>query len=218
MSVHRRPRDETGSASEPGKGSGPGKGSDAAHSAADGEGGRVGRDPESAAREVVLRLLTVRPRTRAELDAALARRGTPRSAADAVLERLSEVGLVDDAAFATAWVRSRQSGRGLARRALGHELRARGVDDDTVAEALSGIDPDDELDRARRLVAARMRVVRGLPPEVQMRRLAGLLARKGYPGDLVRRVVQEAVLQPSGDDPERGADSGQAGRRDARSS
>src|SRR5690348_9385137 len=98
-----------------------------------GDGGVApdGDDPVEVARALCLRLLTVAPRTRAQLAAALARRGVPAEAADAVLGRLTDVGLVDDQAFAAAWVSSRHLGRGLGRRALSAELRVRGVAGET---------------------------------------------------------------------------------------
>ncbi|MBA3250380.1 MAG: regulatory protein RecX, partial [Geodermatophilaceae bacterium] len=76
-------------------------------------------DPESTARIICLRLLTLAPRTRAQLAQALERRGVPPAASEAVLDRFDEVGLIDDAAFSRAWVASRHAGRGLAGRALG---------------------------------------------------------------------------------------------------
>jgi regulatory protein len=81
-------------------------------------------DPESVARGICLRALTGAPKTRQQLADLLATRGVPDDAAEAVLDRYTEVGLIDDAAFARAWVSSRQAGRGLARRALSSELRA----------------------------------------------------------------------------------------------
>ncbi len=96
-------------------------------------------DPESVARAICLRLLTGAARTRADLAEALRRRGVPEDAAESVLDRLCEVGLVDDEAFAHAWVASRQAGRGLARRALATELRRRGVDDEVAARALAEV-------------------------------------------------------------------------------
>src|SRR5690606_41881804 len=81
------------------------------------------RDPGEVAREICLRLLAVRPRTRAALATALYRRGIPEDTVTEVLDRYGEVGLIDDAAFARAWVTSRHHGKGLARRALAGELR-----------------------------------------------------------------------------------------------
>jgi len=150
-------------------------------------------DPESVARSIVLRKLTVAPRSRAQLADDLAARDVPDEVAEAVLDRFTEVGLVDDAAFAEMWVRTRHAGRGLSRSALRRELRAKGVDDETVAEAVETIGDDAEVDAARALVARRLPGMRNLPAEVRMRRLVGQLARKGYPGGLALRVVREAL-------------------------
>lgn len=157
----------------------------------DGEGSDA--DPESVARSICLRLLTDRPRTRAELATVLRRREVPAAAAAVVLDRFTDVGLVDDAAFAAAWVESRSAGRGLARRALSGELRRKGIDGEVAEQALGRIDEETELAGARLLVARRLARTAGLAPEVRLRRLAGMLARKGYPGDLATRVVREAL-------------------------
>lgn len=150
-------------------------------------------DPESVARGLVLRRLTAAPRSRAQLEADLAARDVPDDVAERVLDRFTEVGLVDDAAFAETWVRSRHAGRGLSRRALGHELRQKGIDDETALAALVAIGPDDDLAAASALVARRLSSTRGLAGEVRLRRLTGMLARKGYPGGLSMQVVRAAL-------------------------
>ncbi len=157
-------------------------------------------DPESVARAICLRLLTGQPRTRAELAAALARRGVPPEAAEAVLGRFAEVGLIDDRAFAEAWVGTRHAGRGLARRALAAELRRRGVDEGTAGDAVAILDPATEERTARALVGRRLAATRRLDPPVRVRRLVGMLARKGYPPGLAVRVVREE-LAAEGTDP-----------------
>jgi regulatory protein len=156
---------------------------------------RIGhtRDPAEQAREICLRLLAVRPRTRAELSSALRRRGIADEVAGAVLDRYDEVGVIDDAAFARAWVTSRHHGRGLARRALASELRQRGVDKELVGAALAEVDEETEAATARELVDRRLRSAGSAPPEVVLRRLVGVLARKGYPPGLALRVVKEAL-------------------------
>lgn len=152
-------------------------------------------DPHDWARQIVLRQLTAAPRSRAQLEQALRRKGCPDDVAAAVLDRMEEVGLVDDEAYAGILVRSQQAGRGLARRALRQELRKKGVDDETAQAALDGLDPQAEEERARELVAKKLRTLHGLEPVVQTRRLAGLLARKGYDGELAMRVVREVVRE-----------------------
>ncbi|WP_443089386.1 RecX family transcriptional regulator [Yinghuangia sp. ASG 101] len=150
-------------------------------------------DPEAAARAICLRQLTGQPRTRAQLADALRRRGVPDDVAEHVLGRFTEVKLIDDAAFAAAWVDTRHAGRGLARRALARELRQRGVDPDLVDEAVERLDPEQEWETARALVARKLPGMRRLDRHVRMRRLAGMLARKGYGEGLALRVVREAL-------------------------
>ncbi|MFI5956952.1 regulatory protein RecX [Cryptosporangium sp. NPDC051539] len=158
-------------------------------------------DPEQAARTICLRLLTTRPRTRTELATALAKRDIPAEAADAVLDRFSEVGLIDDVAFARAWVETRHRGRGLGRSVLAGELRKKGVDREIVQDALDQIEPGDDLDAARRLVEKKLAATRGQPADKRARRLVGLLARRGHPAGVAYRVVREA-LAAEGADPD----------------
>ncbi|WP_245963479.1 regulatory protein RecX [Terracoccus luteus] len=153
-------------------------------------------DPESVARSIALRQLSMAPRSRAQLEKKLSQRGCDDDVAARVLDRLTEVGLVDDGAYAEMLVRSRHAGKGLARRAIAHELREKGVDRDLADEALEQVDTDDERTRAEELVARRLRSLHGLAPEVQARRLAGMLARKGYSGDVAWAVVRRAVDEP----------------------
>ncbi len=123
----------------------------------------------------------------------------PEDAATAVLARFAEVKLIDDAMFARAWVDSRHHGRGLASRALGAELRQRGVAQDDIKAALSELSPDTELATARELVARRLPATAGMPAPARMRRLAGVLARKGYNPGLAYRVVREALEEEAAD-------------------
>ncbi|MGP8298691.1 recombination regulator RecX [Streptomyces inhibens] len=159
------------------------------------------RTPEEQARAICLRLLTGSPRTRKQLADALHQRGIPEEAAEEVLSRFEDVGLINDAAFADAWVESRHHGRGLARRALARELRTKGVDSALIDVAVGRLDSEQEESTARELVDRKLRATRGLDREKRLRRLAGMLARKGYPEGLALRVVKRA-LEEEGEDPE----------------
>jgi regulatory protein len=152
-------------------------------------------DPEAQARQICLRLLTAAPRTRAQLARALQRKGVPGEVAEAVLGRFADVGLIDDAAFARAWVESRHYSRGLSRRSLSAELRRQGVDTEEIREAVGTLDPEQEVATARRLVEQKMAGTRGQPSEARVRRTAGVLARKGYPPGLVFRLIKEYLEQ-----------------------
>jgi regulatory protein len=183
------------------------------------------RDPGSAARDHCIRLLSVRPRTRAELDTALRRRGFDADVIADVLARYSDVGMIDDEAFARAWVTSRHHSKGLARRALAGELRRKGVADEDVGLALDELGSDTEAATARALVERRLRTERAAAQRstarraaaagagelgenepgdqdsrqreqaALMRKLIGVLARKGYPPGLAFRVVKEVVQE-----------------------
>jgi regulatory protein len=154
---------------------------------------------EEAARVICLRLLTSGPRTRAQLATALRKRRIPDEVAESVLGRFAEVGLIDDAAFARAWVESRHHGRGLARKALAAELRQRGVADGEVRSAVGLLGPQDEVAAAQRLVAKRVAASRGKPMPVRARQLMGMLARKGYPAGISAQVVRKALEQDQAD-------------------
>jgi regulatory protein len=150
-------------------------------------------DPESVARSIALRMLERAPRTRAELARGMARRGVPEDAATAVLARFAEVGLIDDEAFATAWVDSRHAGRALGKRALSAELRRRGVEDETIKVAVEAVSDDDEEAAARALVQRKLATMSSLPREAQTRRLVGMLARKGFSQGLALRVIRDLL-------------------------
>ncbi len=152
-------------------------------------------DPETVARAICLRLLTGAARPRAALAAALRSRGIPDDVADRVLGRFTEVGLIDDRAYADAYVAAKHRQRALGATALRTELRRKGVDEETVLQAVRTIDQDAERDRARALVRRRVDAAMANGEAAARRRLVGLLARRGYSAELALGVVDEALEQ-----------------------
>ena len=151
---------------------------------------------EEQAHNLCLRLLTARARTRAELEGQLAKRGYPDDVSAGVLDRLAQVGLIDDADFAEQWVQSRRRNAGKGKRALAAELRTKGVDNDVITAALADIDADAERSRAEQLVADRLRREKfdGDGDDVKVtRRLVGMLARRGYSESMALDVVKVAM-------------------------
>jgi regulatory protein len=138
-----------------------------------------------------LRLLTARARTRAELAGQLARRGYPDDVSTRVLDRLADVGLVDDAGFAEQWVYSRRANAGKGKRALAAELHTKGVDNDVITSVLGGINPAAERVRAEQLVRARLRRENlGDDNDARVsRRLAAMLGRRGFDQTMAYDVV-----------------------------
>jgi regulatory protein len=159
-------------------------------------------DPESVARTILLDQLTGRARTRRELADKLRTRNVPDEVATRLLDRFTEVGLIDDAAFARLWVESRQASRGLAKRALADELRRKGVDAELVREAVDEVDPADEEAAARALVRKKLPSLQRVDRATATRRLVGMLARKGYSAGLAFAVVKDVLGDSAAEDDE----------------
>ncbi|OYO15227.1 recombination regulator RecX [Enemella evansiae] len=145
------------------------------------------------ARQIVLRQLTMQARSRHELAEILRKKGIPGEAATAVLDRMTEVGLVDDARFAEAWVDSRQQRRHLSRAGVRQELQRKGLDRDLVNETVAEIGSDDEYAAAHALAEKKLRSVRNLEPVVQRRRIAGALARRGFGPGIANQVLTDVL-------------------------
>lgn len=145
------------------------------------------------AKNVCFDLLAARPRTKDELRKALRRKGFDGEVSEALLGKLDDAGLVDDAAFAELWVRERHGQRGLSKRAIVAELKRKGVDGEVAAEAAGEIDSESEEERARELVRKKLRSMTTLDEQTATRRLLGALARKGYSQGLSYAVVKDEL-------------------------
>ncbi|MHA7222670.1 regulatory protein RecX [Arthrobacter sp. RHLT1-20] len=149
------------------------------------------------ARAIVLRQLTNSPKSRLQLARKLAERNIPDYIAGAVLDRFEEVKLIDDADFAEMWVRSRFQSRKLAKGVLRRELSEKGIDADLAAGALEQLSDEDEESAARELVQRKLRGVTGFEDRAERdkttRRLASMLARKGYQPSQAFRIVGEVL-------------------------
>lgn len=145
---------------------------------------------------ILLRQLTLGPRSKHQLAVKLRERHVPEEVAGAVLDRFEDVGLINDADFAELWVRSRFAAKSLSKSALRRELASKGVDGVVAEEALSELSDDEEMDAARELVERRMRPFTREDPEArdrELRRLVGMLARKGHPPGRAFRVAAEVL-------------------------
>lgn len=151
----------------------------------------------SVAQAIVYRQLTASPKSRLQLARKLAERNIPEEVAEAVLDRFQEVRLIDDAEFADTWVRSRAQSRKLAKGALRRELADKGIDQETAAAALEQLSDADEEAAARQLVERKLRPGMDLRERSERdkatRRLASMLARKGYQPSQAFRIVNEVL-------------------------
>ncbi|WP_308810190.1 regulatory protein RecX [Arthrobacter sp. HMWF013] len=160
---------------------------------------------------MVLRQLTSSAKSRLQLSRKLAERNIPEDVAEAVLDRFQEVRLIDDAEFADMWVRSRSQSRKLAKGALRRELSDKGIDPETAASALEQLSDEDEEEAARRLVERKLRSGSDLSDRAERdkitRRLASMLARKGYQPSQAFRVVGEVIDAQVEQESDQSADS-----------
>lgn len=136
------------------------------------------------------RVLARRPHSRAEVATKLG----DSTQTDDVLDRLSELGLIDDADFARRWVQERSSRRG--RRALLHELHSKGIDRETAEAAVETASIDEEAG-ATDLAVRYLRRVASKPPKAQAAAMQAMLLRRGYSYEAIRSAVA-AVMPPEG--------------------
>jgi regulatory protein len=151
-----------------------------------------------AAREHCLSLLATRSRTRCELAVALGRRGVDATVAERVLDRLEEVGLIDDRAVAQAYAEKHAGRKGP--RAVSEALQRQGIDAALAREIAFAGSTDDVRAAAMTLARQKLPSWRGQPAPVVERRMAALLARRGYPAGVVLSVVREVLGDRSGSD------------------
>ena len=146
--------------------------------------------------EVAARFLGTRPRTRWELTRRLRRAGAAPDVIEATLERLAELGYVDDVAFARWWLEQRDRHAPRGRRMMEAELRQHGVPREvleTLREAEAELPPETEDDRAR---MALERHLRGRPlsdDAKALQRVGMFLVGRGFDPETVRRTLRRAA-------------------------
>lgn len=152
------------------------------------------------ARNIALNLVSIRPRSEAELRTALAKKQVPDTVIDELCGRFTEVGLLDDAQFASMLATSRVEFSHHGKRRIRQELRRKGIDDDQAQAVLDEITPEEEVAAARAVAQRKLRSLSNLEPQVAKRRLAGALARRGFSPEIVMRVTRETLVDLRDDD------------------
>ena len=151
-------------------------------------------DPYSVATKIAVDALSRRARSRGELAEILRKRGTPEEIIDRLLDRLTAQKLLDDHSFAREWSQLRHRSKGLSRRVLAQELRKKAIAPEVISSVLDEISREDELSAARELVAKKLRSLTRCDEQVRFRRLHSLLARKGYPANVISQAIREELL------------------------
>ena len=146
-----------------------------------------------AAKQVLLRRLSHAPRTRKELAKDLKDKDISDEVANVALDRFEEVGLINDQALASNYVSSQHERKGLGKNALRQQLRSKGISDDVAMEAISQISDDQEFQAAFALACKKIRSLQKDDSKTQLRKIVGVLARKGYSSNLAFRVAKEVI-------------------------
>jgi len=151
-------------------------------------------DVSTPCREAALKLLERTRRTRRDLERRLKEKDFDAATIATTLDRLTEVGLIDDVEYARAWLAGRWGRKPSGWRRLVQELRAKGISEEDAERARAllserGSAPDEVGSAAKLVAQARKRYAR-LEPQAQRQRLYALLARRGYDGDVIRRALE----------------------------
>lgn len=147
------------------------------------------------ARSAALRLLKFRPRSEAELKGRLAEKGFGDETVQAVVEEMRRTGLVGDARFAR-YAATQAAEKPVGRRLILNRLREKGIAPALAEEAVQAATRGkDELERAREAAGHRAAALQGLSRQAAERRLFGFLSRRGFPSDVVWKVVRESLVE-----------------------
>lgn len=162
-------------------------------------GDLIALDETARATAAALQFLGYRPRSEGEIQRRLHQRGFTAGAIEITIAKLREWRYVDDGDFAQRWIENRLEHRPRSARLLAQELRQKGVDAGTAAEAIDAA-AIDEVSGATALAADKLRKLSNLPEDVRTRRVTGFLARRGYGFSVIRAAMQELVRADDADD------------------
>jgi regulatory protein len=174
-------------------------------------------DDPAVVLEAAARFLEARSRSVHEVRRRLGGAGYRSELVEGAIARMTELGMLDDEAFARAWVESRDRARPRGERAIREELRLKGIDRETVdivlgerrdraAEAGAGDDDDSEPPSADRTAAERLlakgarALARVTDPRQRRQRAYALLARHGFDPETCRDVAATLADDPDASD------------------
>jgi len=147
---------------------------------------------EERARSIILRLLEKGPKSSAELLEVLLKNEIPAEIAKPLIERFTEVELINDQVYAQDLADASRRTKGLARSMVKRKLETKGLDKELIDQVASEISDEDELAVATELAIKRLGQLSHLQPEVRKRRLVGFLQRRGFASSAVFAAIREA--------------------------
>lgn len=157
-------------------------------------------DDTEAVQKAALRLLNFKPRSESELRQRLVRKRFPAEAIESVIARFQKEGMLDDEKFARLYALSRIQSRVLGKGQIRRELTHRGISPALVTKAMGSIEDFDEFEAAKDLAARQAGRMKGLPPDAKKRRLHGMLLRRGFPAEVIFKVLREVIKEGFSED------------------
>jgi len=153
-------------------------------------------ETESELYDVALRALMRRAHSVQEMKRKLERRSDNQLLVQLVMARLKKSGLVDDARYAEQFARQRTESRKQGKFRVARDLRARGIPDRQIAQALEETaKTSDEGAMVRARIERKLRSYRGEIDEKKMASIYGSLLRAGFSADVVRRELKAIVKE-----------------------
>ncbi|MEC0091331.1 regulatory protein RecX [Paenibacillus macquariensis] len=141
-----------------------------------------------------LKYLERKARTSKEIQIRLKEKETSQEVIEDVLERLTREGLVNDAMYAQQWAEQRITSQRKGKAWIRQELRQKGVDKLLIAEALDGVSPDQEYESALIIGRKKWNQTKGELLD-KKRKTGSYLMRRGFPGEQVRRVLNQLIKE-----------------------
>ena len=144
-----------------------------------------------------VRFLAYRPRSEQEVRRNLSDKDIPQAVIDAAVDRLHNLGYLDDRAFALFWIENRSTFKPLSPRALRYELRQKGIADTIITDLLADVDAYEAAYQAAR---KRLQRLRGTDRSTFRSKINTFLQSRGFTYDIIRDITQQLIEELESED------------------
>lgn len=159
-------------------------------------------DPLEKAMQQAARFLSFRPRSESEVRIFLKKKEVESQTIDEVITMFKQNKFIDDNKFAIWWIDQRLSFRPMSTRLLKLELKKKGVADEIVSSSFQQVEEEKQIVvsdvvQAERIVAQKQKRYQSLPSQEQFEKLAGLLTRRGFSYETIKKVLRKHLADPN---------------------
>ena len=140
--------------------------------------------------EYAMKYLAIKDRSVSEMQTYLDGKDFGEADVDATVERLCELGLLNDARFAMRFVETRTAAKPISRRRLYEQLKGHGVSEETVRTAMEALEPEDEESNARAVAEKFARQFQALEPQKRRERVLSRLIARGFSYDVAQKAYE----------------------------